>query len=290
MKFTTPVYITVFFALRYTEALPWNRIVKRSFESAHQNGAVTNFDTGSFSTQHCLGNVEARKSYLKNRPEGENDPISKLAINSNKWVAINDVNLGPGFANCGKCVTVTITIKKPVDKIDHTATIGPLLVADRCSECPDNAIDLKSAAYKSLQIPNGRGSIQPDQNDGGTTTMTTSWTAADCSDEYAVVTNGGGPTGGSSGSSADTRGDSSAAGPPQSDSSEGSPAQINESKGSKADAGSMSGKGAEETHPTPSLAEGQSETAEENTATEELQPPTLKGKKPRFAFPFFKLD
>jgi hypothetical protein len=185
-------------AFDFSDALPWNRIYKRAFASAHQNGAVTSFDTNSFSTQHCLGNVEARKSFLKNRPEGENDPISKLAISSNKWVAINDVNLGPGFANCGKCVTVTITIKKSVDKIDHTATIGPLLVADRCAECPDNAIDLKSAAYNSLKIPNGRGSIQPDQNDGGTTAMTSSWTAADCSREYAVVTNGKDSKGGSS--------------------------------------------------------------------------------------------
>ena len=170
-----------------------SKLSKRAFQSLHHNGQITQYDTGGFSQQHCLGNTEARKSFLRNRPGGENDPISKIAISTNKWVALNDINLGPGFSNCGKCVSVTISLKKAVDRIDHTASVGPLLVADRCYECANNAIDLKSAAYASLGIPNGRGSIQPQHNDEGTTVMVSSWHPVNCSEPYAVVRKGGAP-------------------------------------------------------------------------------------------------
>lgn len=153
---------------------------------ARQGGAVTNFDTGSFASQHCLGNTNARKAFDCAHAGGITSAKAKNAIATNKWVAINDVNLG-GFdkwTHCGKCVEVTAKWTKTGHAPIKT-TLGPLLIADRCSECPDAAIDLKSAAYADLGIP--RGAIQPGQTDGGTTKMETSWRFVSCDDPYKIV-------------------------------------------------------------------------------------------------------
>ena len=153
---------------------------------SRQGGAITNYETGSFLQQHCLGNTNARKAFDTSLSGGPDNAIAKSAIEINKWVAVNDVNLG-GFdvwTNCGKCVQVTAKLAQD-GKPPISTTVGPLLIADRCSECPDAAIDLKSAAYKDLGIE--RGSVQPDQTDGGTTKMETSWHFVACGTPYKVI-------------------------------------------------------------------------------------------------------
>ncbi|KAJ3081555.1 hypothetical protein HK102_002274 [Quaeritorhiza haematococci] len=161
---------------------------KRTFSNGGTNGFVTSYDSGAFTTQHCLGNTQARRAFNTNTG-GINSRVSQTAQRTNKWVALNDLNLGPGFQNCGKCVKVTVDVRKGTARV--AKTIGPLLVADRCGECGNEAIDLKSAAYRDLGLSGGgpitRGSVQPGQTDGGTTTMTTRWVPASCNEAYRVV-------------------------------------------------------------------------------------------------------
>ena len=156
------------------------------FGSSRQGGAITNYETGSFTQQHCLGNTNARKAFDISLPGGITSPTAKNAIATNKWVAVNDVNLGSfdKWSNCGMCVQVTAKLAQD-GKPPISTTVGPLLIADRCSECPDAAIDLKSGAYKDLGIE--RGSVQPDQTDGGTTKMETSWHFVACGTPYKVI-------------------------------------------------------------------------------------------------------
>lgn len=147
---------------------------------------MTSYETGSFAEQHCLGNYHAKIAYEKSLPGSINNPISKAAIASNKWVALNDVNLGgfDVFSNCGKCVQVTAMYARKGEPTVKT-TVGPLLVADACTACSDTSIDLKSAAYDDLGI--SRGSVQPQYNDAGNSKMETSWHFVSCNTPYKVV-------------------------------------------------------------------------------------------------------
>ena len=157
-----------------------------AFGPSRINGDITWFEANSFSQMHCVANVEARKAFDKTLPGGPDHPLAKIALATNKWVAMNDVNLG-GFevcTNCGKCVQVTASFKK-LDLPLIKTTIGPLLVADRCGECPDLAIDLRPPAFKDLGIP--RQAIQPGQDDGGSAKMETSWHFVSCDGEYKVT-------------------------------------------------------------------------------------------------------
>ncbi|KAJ3086528.1 hypothetical protein HK102_012975 [Quaeritorhiza haematococci] len=140
-----------------------------TFANGGTNGAVTSYDTAAFGTQHCLGNTQARAAFDRNTG-GINSRVSKDAQRTNKWVALNDVNLGPGFGNCGKCVKVTVDVRKQGARVAKTL-----------------------AAYRDLGLSGGgpitRGSVQPGQTDGGTTTMTTRWVPASCNEPYRVVDN-----------------------------------------------------------------------------------------------------
>ena len=168
-------------------SLPLMNQNSSTFLKTHSNGIVTSFLQGPYKTQHCLGNTQAIQKYTQNLPGGLENPLSKNAGQQGLWVSLSANNVGrENWENCGKCIKLTVSIKKPSMGINIKKTIGPLIVADVCSNCDDNHVDLTSQAYSALGITS-RTVIEPLNTDSGSTEMASDWTPVDCNSPFSII-------------------------------------------------------------------------------------------------------